>query len=124
MVISQLTTLMRQRAAIEVQAQSLAEADRLKAALLSMVSHDFRSPLTAIKTGVTGLLQDGAPWDETSRRELLVGINEETDRLNRMVGNILALSRLEADAWRPQCEMISLTEVIGAALASFLCRRR
>jgi len=103
----------------EAQTQALAEADRLKTALLSMMSHDFRSPLAAIKTSVTGLLQVGAPWDAAAQRELLQGIDHETDRLNRMVGNILALSRLEAGAWRPQCETVSLAELVGAALESF-----
>ncbi len=101
------------------QAQVLAEADRLKTALLSMMSHDFRSPLTSIKTGVTGLLQDGLPWDASTQRELLQGIDQETDRLNGMVGNVLALSRLEAGAWRPQCEVVSFPEVVGAALDAF-----
>lgn len=119
MVISQLTTLIQQRAATEAQAQALLEADRLKTSLLSMVSHDFRSPLTSIKTGVTTLLQEGPVWDAAIQKELLAGINEETDRLNRMVGNILALSRLEADAWRPQCETVALDELVGAVLDSF-----
>lgn len=103
----------------EAQTQALAEADRLKTALLSMVSHDFRSPLASIKTSVTGLLQDGLPWDASAQQELLSGIDQETDRLNRMVGNILALSRLEAGAWSPQCEVVPLVEVVGAALDSF-----
>jgi len=103
----------------ESQAQVLAEADRLKTALLSMMSHDFRSPLTSIKTGVTGLLQDGLPWDAATQRELLQSIDQETDRLNGMVGNVLALSRLEAGAWRPQCEVVSFAEVVGAALDAF-----
>lgn len=103
----------------ESQARALAEADRLKTALLSMVSHDFRSPLSSIKASVTGLLQEGVPWDSKTQHELLFGINQETDRLNRMVGNILALSRLEAGDWRPQCELVPLDEVIGAALDSF-----
>ena len=62
-----------------------------------MVSHDFRSPLASIKASVTGLLQEGKPWEPETQRELLQGIDHETDRLNRMVGSILALSRLEAD---------------------------
>ncbi|HEX8235012.1 MAG TPA: DUF4118 domain-containing protein [Abditibacteriaceae bacterium] len=103
----------------EAQAEALAEADKLKTALLSMVSHDFRSPLAAIKASITGLLQDNPPWDPATQRELLAGINQETDRLNRMVGDILALSRLEADAWRPQYEMVSIAEVVSAALDSF-----
>jgi two-component system sensor histidine kinase KdpD len=100
-------------------ARALAEADRLKTALLSMVSHDFRSPLASIKASVTGLLQEGTPWEPEAQRELLQGIDHETDRLNRMVGSILALSRLEADAWRPQCEATPPVELVGAALDAF-----
>jgi two-component system sensor histidine kinase KdpD len=112
--------LERQRLAqAEAQAQALLEADKLKTALLSMVSHDFRSPLASIKASVTGLLQDGLFWDTAVQHELLSGINQETDRLNSMVGNILALSRLEADAWRPQCESVPLAEVVGVALDAF-----
>jgi two-component system sensor histidine kinase KdpD len=103
----------------ETQAEALLEADKLKTALLAMVSHDFRSPLAAIKASVTGLLQEGTPWDAVEERELLVGIDQETDRLNRMVGDILTLSRLEAGAWRPQREPVSITEVVGAALDAF-----
>ena len=103
----------------EGRAQVVIEADKLKTALLSMVSHDFRSPLAAIKASVTSLLQDDAPWEAGTQHELLNGINDETDRLNRMVGDILALSRLEGGAWRPQRELVPVSEVIGAALDSF-----
>lgn len=103
----------------ELQARSLQEADRLKTALLSMISHDFRSPLTSIKASVTGLLQEGTDYDPGTQRELLRGIDQETDRLNGMVGNILALSRLEADAWRPRREPTPIAELVGTALGSF-----
>jgi two-component system, OmpR family, sensor histidine kinase KdpD len=103
----------------QTRSQALAEADRLKTALLSMVSHDFCTPLATIKAGVTALLQEGITWDATSQRELHREMNLAVDRLNRMVGNILSLSRLKADAWRPQCERIELSELIGAALDSF-----
>ena len=103
----------------QARTQALAEADRLKTALLGMVSHDFRSPLASIKAGVTGLLQEGAPWVPEMSRDLLQAINLETDRLIAMVGNILALSRLEGGAWRPQCEATDIAELIGAALDSF-----
>lgn len=106
----------RRLAQTEAQTEILLQTDKLKTALLSMVSHDFRSPLAAIKASVTGLLQDGSPWDAATQRELLSGINQETDRLNRMVGDILALSRLEAEAWRPQCELIAPDELVGATL--------
>ncbi len=103
----------------ESAALALSEADRLKTALLSMVSHDFRSPLTGIKAGVSSLLQEGGSVPPEVERELLQGIEQEADRLNRMVGNILALSRLEADAWRPQCEWMPMSELIGTALQTF-----
>lgn len=101
------------------RAQVLAETDRLKTALLSMVSHDFRSPLASIKASVGGLLQDRGAANRAVRTELLEGIDQEVDRLNRLVGNILALSRLEADAWKPQQEMTAVADLVGVVLASF-----
>jgi two-component system sensor histidine kinase KdpD len=103
----------------EAEAAVLQEADRLKTALLSMVSHDFRTPLASMKVVATGLLQDGISWDAATQRELFLTLNQEIDRLNRMVGNILDLSRLEAGAWRPQFESTPLVELTGAALGSF-----
>lgn len=103
----------------ELKAKALAEADRLKTALLSMVSHDFRSPLASIKASAASLDTAGTALDVATRQALLDGIARETDRLDRMVGNILALSRLEADAWRPQTEPVPVAEVIEAALAAF-----
>jgi two-component system sensor histidine kinase KdpD len=103
----------------ESHARALAEADRLKTALLSMVSHDFRSPLASIKASASAMLGEGAPVDAETQRELLTGIEQETDRLNRMVGHILALSRLEAVAWRPRCEATAPAELVGAALQAF-----
>ncbi len=103
----------------ETHARALEEADRLKTALLSMVSHDFRSPLASIKTSASVLLHEGKPVDDVTHRELLTGIEQEADRLNRVVGNLLALSRLEADAWRPQCEPTDPAELIGASLSGF-----
>jgi two-component system sensor histidine kinase KdpD len=103
----------------ETAAKALEEADRLKTALLAMVSHDFLSPLTSIKASAGSLLQEGGAMDPGTQRELLQGIEQETDRLSRMVANILALSRLEADAWRPQREPMPLAELVGAALDTF-----
>lgn len=99
----------------QAKAQALAEADRLKTALLSMVSHDFRSPLASIKASATACLQGEDHSDPAVQHDLHLGIIREADRLNGMVGNILALSRLEADAWRPQREEAALEEVVEAA---------
>ncbi len=103
----------------QTMAAALADADRLKTALLSMVSHDFRSPLTSIKASVSTMLSDGEPLDTDTYRSLCQAIEQETDRLNRMVGNILDLSRLEANAWRPRCELTSVAELIGVTLDGF-----
>lgn len=105
--------------------EALAEADRLKTALLSMVSHDFRSPLTGIKATVSVLQEESTketklrPFEGAEVKALLQGIEQETDRLNRMVGNILDMSKLEADAWRPIFESTDVREVIGSALSAF-----
>ncbi|CAN5403147.1 DUF4118 domain-containing protein [soil metagenome] len=115
-VILQREELMKQQS----RSQALAEADKLKTALLSMVSHDFRSPLTGIKAAVSALLQESPrELDSAEARQLLQGIEDEADRINRMVGNILNLSRLEADAWKPDVESSAVAEIIGSALASF-----
>lgn len=114
-VILQRDELMKNQA----KAAALADADKLKTALLSMISHDFRSPLTSIKASVSTLLSEGDPLDGETQRSLYQAIEQETDRLNRMVGNVLDLSRLEANAWRPRKEVTSITELIGMTLDGF-----
>jgi two-component system sensor histidine kinase KdpD len=103
----------------EALARALMEADKLKTTLLSMISHDFRSPLTSIKANIGTLLSTGEPLSNQVSSELLGAMDEEVNRLNRMVGHILDLSRLEAGAWRPKFETIPLTELIGTALSTF-----
>jgi len=104
---------------IQAQANALAEVDRLKTALLSMVSHDFRSPLTSIKANVGSLLQEDTTMDSQTQRATLQAVDEETDRLNRLVGNILDFSRLEAQAWATKKECTPVAELVGPVLASF-----
>jgi two-component system, OmpR family, sensor histidine kinase KdpD len=114
-VVLQRDTLLQ----IQTKAQALSEVDRLKTALLSMVSHDFRSPLTSIKASVGSMLQEHSTVDAETQTQLLQAVDQETDRLNRMVGNILDLSRLEADAWAPKKELTAVTELVGSVLDSF-----
>ena len=78
------------------QTRLLEESDRLKTAILSSVSHELRSPLAAIKAAVTSLRSEDIEWNSEMRSELLAVIEEDTDQLNQLVGNLLDMSRLEA----------------------------
>jgi two-component system, OmpR family, sensor histidine kinase KdpD len=78
-----------------------ADAERMKATLLSSVSHDLRTPLAVIKGAVTSLLDESVAWQPEPRRELLLSVNDEADRLNRLVGNLLDMSRIEGEAPHP-----------------------
>ncbi len=98
------------------RAQLLEESDRLKSALLSSVSHDLRTPLAAIKASATVLLQEDAALDATTRSDLLSAINEETDRLNRLVGDLLDQSRIEAGALRLKRDWCDMDELIRAGV--------
>ena len=103
----------------EVEAAgALSATNELRAALLSAVSHDLRTPLAAIKASVTSLLQRDVEWTAEARQEFLATIDEETDRLNALVGNLLDMSRLQAGALEIAAEPVGLEEVLPAALHS------
>lgn len=105
----------RTRLAQEAERASLLEAsDQLKSALLSSVSHDLRTPLSAIKASATVLLHQDAALDADARHDLLSAINEETDRLNRLVGDLLDMSRIEAGALQLKLDWCDLDELIRA----------
>ena len=95
------------------QARTLAEAERMKGGLLASVSHDLRTPLAVIKGAVTNLLDDAVAWDSTARRDLLNAINDESDRLNRLVGNLLEMSRIEAGAQPPARSSQDIGELVA-----------
>ena len=101
----------------ETRAAVLVQADELKSALLSAVSHDLRTPLAAIKASSSALLDDSVPWDEATRRELLSAIDEETDRLTLMVSNLLDLSRIEGGALRPDRDWNDLGDLVHDTVA-------
>lgn len=96
------------------RAKMLQESDELKSALLSSVSHDLRTPLATIKASVTSLMQRQVEWDAESRAEFLDAIDQETDRLNRLVGHLLDMTRIEAGALRPEKDLYALDEVLAA----------
>ena len=101
--------------ALESRRLSRAAAD---AALLAAVSHDLRTPLASIKTAVTGLLQDDVALPPDATAELLATIDQQTDRLDALVGNLLDMSRLQAGALSLHNRPIGMDEVVPAALAS------
>ena len=84
------------------EAEHLAAAGDLRTAILSAVSHDLRTPLSGIKASVTSLLQEDVSWTPAEAREFLDTIDEESDRLNALVGNLLDMSRLQTGCARRQ----------------------
>jgi two-component system, OmpR family, sensor histidine kinase KdpD len=101
----------------ETQSRILEESDRLKTALLSSVSHELRTPLATMKAAVTSLRSGQVDWAAPAREELLAVVEEELDHLNRLVGNLLDMSRIEAGVLKPQRAWLSLAEVVGSTLA-------
>jgi two-component system sensor histidine kinase KdpD len=97
-----------------VETAALRRADTVKTALLRAVSHDLRSPLTAISAAGEAV---GSPSiSQAERQEMAIVIQEETQRLSRLVDNLLDLSRLEAGAAAPRRHPTSIEELIGVAL--------
>jgi len=91
------------------------EHERLRTALLDSVTHEFRTPLTGIKASVTTLLS-GASLDEQGRRELLTVIDEETDRLNRLVGEASEMAQLDAGMFKLDLQPHAIKEALELAL--------
>jgi two-component system sensor histidine kinase KdpD len=100
----------------ETQAKVSEESDRLKSALLSSVSHELRSPLATIKAAVTSLSHEEVSWNSEARRDLLAAVEEETDHLNRLVGNLLDMSRIEAGALKPDRKWNALGEIVDGVV--------
>ena len=110
----------RARLAEEAErAQVRAETERLRNSLLSSVSHDLRTPLASITGAASTLLEGEGRLDAGTRRDLVEALHEEADRLNRLVQNLLEMTRLESGALQLQTEWHSVEEVVGAALGRF-----
>ncbi len=112
------TALALERARLSEEAEHVRlqiETEQLRSSLLSSVSHDLRTPLASITGAASGLLDDDGTLDPQGRRELAQLAYEEAERLNRLVGNLLDMTRLEAGV-RIEKEWQSLEEVIGIAL--------
>jgi two-component system sensor histidine kinase KdpD len=101
------------------RAQVRAETERLRNSLLSSVSHDLRTPLASITGAASTLLENEGRLDASTRRDLLESLHEEADRLNRLVQNLLEMTRLESGALQLHTEWHPVEEVVGAALGRF-----
>ncbi|MGO8915825.1 MAG: DUF4118 domain-containing protein [Stellaceae bacterium] len=98
------------------RARVTAETERLRAALLTSVSHDLRTPLASIIGSLTSLRSYGNSYDDATRETLLATIQAEAERLNRFIGNLLDMTRLESGAIEIKPEPEDLAEIVGTAL--------
>ncbi len=96
--------------------EALRQSDAIKSTLLASVSHELRTPLTAVKAMLFSLQEDGGVQPNPVRREFLKSIDEQLDYLNRLVGNLLDMSRLEAGTMVPQREWHLLDELLEGAI--------
>lgn len=103
-------------------ARLMAESETLRSALLSSISHDFRTPLASIMGSASSLIHYGSQFSEEAKADLLETIAEEAERLNRFIGNILDMTRLESGALAPKRQWIDVEDLISTTLDNM--RRR
>jgi two-component system, OmpR family, sensor histidine kinase KdpD len=107
----------RERLRIQAaQAEALAEGNRIRTALLAAVSHDLRTPLASIKASVSSLRQDDVEWSAADEADLLATIEQDADRLDDLIGNLLDMSRLHTGSLQPFLRPTAVDEVAPAAL--------
>jgi two-component system sensor histidine kinase KdpD len=105
-----------------VEAAALADIDAVRTALLRSVSHDLRTPLASIKAMVSGLRDPAMQWTGDQLAEALETVDEETDRMNRLVGNLLDASRLQVGGLTVEIHPTVLIESVKSALQSLNVR--
>jgi two-component system sensor histidine kinase KdpD len=98
------------------QTEMLEITDKLQNALLNSISHDLRTPLVSITGALSSLANDQVTLDESARRNLIETASEEADRLNRLVGNLLDMTRLESGAMRVKRDACDLQDLVGSSL--------
>lgn len=105
--------LTRDATAAEISRRS----DALKSALLDSVSHDLRTPLASIRAAAGTLMDPDVDWPDDRRREIAASIDREADWLNRLVTNLLDMSRIEAGELKPSPGVFELADLVGQAIA-------
>lgn len=107
-------TILRDQERLSVEKQALEQIEEARRALLRSVSHDLRTPLATIRA-ITSDLRDGPSYDAGVRDELLDLVGDEAERLDRLVANLLSMSRIEAGALHPELQAVDLAELVDAA---------
>ncbi|CAN5187770.1 sensor histidine kinase KdpD [soil metagenome] len=98
-----------------VETETLRRADRFRAVLMNSVSHDLRTPLSTVLGSATTLIDYGEGLTPAVRADLLLSIREEAERLNRYVGDLLDMTRLEGGALKVRAEWIDVRDILNAA---------
>jgi two-component system, OmpR family, sensor histidine kinase KdpD len=98
------------------RARLVAETDRLRQSLLTSISHDLRTPLASILGSASTLSMQADSLPDAARSSLIRTIQEEAERLNRFIGNLLDMTRLESGPLKPRTSLVDLSDVVGAAL--------
>ena len=101
------------------EVDALERANELRTALLRAVSHDLRSPLSAIQASVTSMLQDDVQWPPEDQTEFLQTISEETERLNRVVSDLLDAGRLQTGTLQIQKRQTGIEDVVSTVATAF-----
>jgi two-component system sensor histidine kinase KdpD len=99
------------------EAEQLVQVDRLRTSLLAAVGHDLRTPLSVVKASITSLRGHDVTWSADDREELMATAENALDQLDRLVANLLDMSRLQAGALAVQLQPVALDETVPIALA-------
>lgn len=116
LAVSHLAFRLRQEAALAAEARVATDRERTRSALLAAVSHDLRTPLATISGAAEVLLDDARIPADGDSRALLGTIRAESERLSRFVSNLLDLTRVGSDSFRPSRERVPLEEVVSSAV--------
>jgi two-component system sensor histidine kinase KdpD len=108
----------------EAQAEAVREADRLKTALVSSVSHELKTPLASIMAAVTDLSSEDVSHSEQQVRERLSSVTEDLGRLETSIGDLLDTSRLEAGQWRPRADTWEAGEIVADVVSRLSANQR
>jgi two-component system sensor histidine kinase KdpD len=101
------------------EARLIKETEDFRNAMLSSLTHDFKTPLASILGTISSLRHYGAMYDAKMQDEMLGTAQEESERLNRYLGNLLDITRLDTGTLKPKSEIIDISDVVGAVLKRF-----